>query len=313
MRIGSKHLPLTALQGFEAAARHLNMRRAGEELNLTQSAISHQVRSLEKALGRSLFAENRRRLVLTPDGKRLFVAVKQGLEAISAAATQVSEHAFSSSLTVLAASAFSSQWLVPRLPRFLALFPDLTFSLRIASDVKLSDLARVDAAIVFNSAQFPGMRVEALTHLNMFPVCAPQTLNPMRKTVPEDLQAETLIHEDSGEIWARWFAAVGAEQIEPRRKIFASGTQAALSLAIAGCGYAIDDGIMGAKALSEGALVRPFGHATFSFGEYSTVTPPLERITPAALAFTDWLRNEMARTNSVGDVAAPSDMAPGKR
>lgn len=296
MRIGSKHLPLNALLGFDAAARHLNMRRAGEELNLTQSAVSHQVRSLEKALGRPLFAENRRRLALTSDGKRLHAAVKQGLETISAAATQVSEDAFSSSLTVLATFAFSSQWLVPRVSKFLEIFPDLTFSLTTAADIKPSDVARVDAAIVFNNAQFPGARVETLTKLEMFPVCAPTALRNGGRMVAEDLRTETLIHEDDGEIWARWFAAVGAEQVEPRRTIFAPGTQAALSLAIAGSGYAIDDGIMGAKALSEKSLVRPFGNTTFSFGEYLTVTPPLERITPAALAFTEWLRREMADT-----------------
>ncbi|MEP2627424.1 MAG: LysR substrate-binding domain-containing protein [Hyphomicrobiales bacterium] len=294
MRIGSKHLPLNTLQGFEAAARHLNMRRAGEELNLTQSAVSHQVRTLEKALGRSLFEENRRRLALTPDGKRLLVAVKQGLETISAAATQVSEDAFSSSLTVLATSAFSSQWLVPRLPRFLELFPDLTFSLRVASAAASSDLAQVDAAVVFNNAQFEGMRVETLTRLKMFPVCAP---GPDRKMVPEDLEGETLIHEDDGEIWARWFAAVGAEQIKPHRAIYASGTQAALSLAIAGSGFAINDGIIGAEALSKAWLARPFGNATLSFGEYLTVTPPIERITPGASAFVAWMRREMAATN----------------
>lgn len=294
MRIGSKHFPLNALQGFEAAARHLNMRRAGEELNLTQSAVSHQVRTLEKALGRSLFEENRRRLALTPDGKRLLVAVKQGLETISAAATQVSEDAFSSSLTVLATSAFSSQWLVPRLPRFLELFPDLTFSLRVASAAASSDLAQVDAAVVFNNAQFEGMRVETLTRLEMFPVCAP---GPDRKMAPEDLEGETLIHEDDGEIWARWFAAVGAEQIKPRRAIYASGTQAALSLAMAGSGFAINDGIIGAEALSKAWIARPFGNATLSFGEYLTVTPPIERITPGASAFVAWMRREMAATN----------------
>lgn len=296
MRFGSKNLPLNALQGFEAAARHLNMRLAGEELNLTQSAISHQVRSLEKALGRPLFGENRRTLVLTPDGKRLLVAVKQGLETIAAAATQVSEDAFSSSLTVLVPAAFGSQWLVPRLPRFLELYPNLTFSIITNSSAKPSDLAQVDAAVVFNNVHFPGMRVEELTRLQMFPVCAPGSAPGNGKMVPEDLQHETLIHEDQGEIWARWFAAMGADQIEPRRKIFASGTQAALSLAIAGSGYAIDDGIMGGKALAQATLVRPFGNKTFSFGEYSTVTPPLERVTPAALAFTDWLRKEMDQT-----------------
>lgn len=296
MRIGDRHLPLNALQGFEATARHLNMRRAGEELNLTQSAVSHQVRSLERALGRPLFAENRRRLALTPEGKRLFVAVQQGLETISAAATQLSEDRFSSSLTVMAPASFCAQWLVPRLPRFLELFPDLTFSLTTARATKTSDLATMDAAIVFNSVHFPGMRVEALTRLDMFPVCAPGILDHTRPMTPEDLASETLIHEDNGEIWSRWFAAVGADQIEPHRKVHAAGTQTALSLAMAGIGFAIDDGIMGANALAEQTLVRPFGQTTFPFGDYSTVTPPLERVTPAALAFTDWIRKEMAET-----------------
>ncbi len=296
MRIGSKFIPLSTLQGFEAAGRHLNMRRAGEELNLTQSAISHKVRTLEQALGRPLFGENRRRLILTADGERFLSAVQQGLEGISAAAVQVSEDSFSSSLSVSAAPGFLTQWLLPRLPRFLALFPDLTFSIVPSTAKTLSDLPLVDVAVVFNNAYFPGMRVESLTQLEMFPVCAPGSVLGERLMVPEDLRNVTLIHEDQGDIWARWFAATGADQMSPRRNIFASGTQAALALAVAGTGYAIDDGIMGAKSLAEGTLVRPFGNRSFSFGEYSVVTPPLERITPAALAFTDWMRREISDT-----------------
>lgn len=296
MRIGSTFLPLNALQGFEAAGRHLSMRRAGEELNLTQSAISHQVRTLEKALGRPLFVENRRRLVLTPDGERFLMAVKQGLEGISAAATQVSEDAFSSSLTVSSAPAFSAQWLVPRLPRFLDLFPDLTFSLIPSAAKSLADLPSVDAAIVFNVAHFPGMRVETLAQLDMFPVCSPANVTGDGQMDPDDLERVTLIHEDQGEIWARWFSAAGREQTAPRRNIYANGTQAALALANAGTGYAIDDGILGAKYLSAGTLVRPFGDRSFPFGEFSIVTPPIERITPAASAFTNWVRREMADT-----------------
>ncbi|WP_319799775.1 LysR substrate-binding domain-containing protein [Roseobacter weihaiensis] len=234
--------------------------------------------------------------MLTPDGERLLGAVQQGLELIAAAAAQVREDTFSSSLSVSAPPAFASQWLVPRLPRFLDLFPDLTYSLIPTSGNSLKDLPRVDASIVFNSAQFPGMRVEALTQLDMFPVCAPNSVLGTAPMAPEDLRRVTLIHEDQGEIWARWFAAVGADQTEPRRNIFVSGTQAALALAVAGVGYAIDDGIMGAKALADRSLVRPFGQRTFAFGSYSIVTPPLERVTPAALAFTDWVRQEISET-----------------
>lgn len=297
MRKRTKHLPLNALQGFEAAGRHLNMRRAGEELNLTQSAISHQVRTLEEALGKPLFEANRRRLVLTREGERFLAVVKQSLEGISAAAVQVTEDKFSATLSISAAPAFLSQFLVPRLPQFLDLFPDLTLSMKPSVSGETGRFAGVDVAIVFNAAHFPGMRVDSLARLEMFPVCAPRLAINERPMQPDELRHATLIHEDNGEIWARWFAAVGAENVSPRRNIYAARTQTALTLANAGVGYAIHDAFLGSRPGAAYTLIRPFGNLSFAFGEYSMVSPLPERATAATLAFTEWVRREVAETN----------------
>ncbi len=300
MRIGSRHLPLNALMGFEAAGRHLNMRRAAEELNVTQSAISHQVRTLERALDRPLFESNRRRLVLTSDGRRLLAAVRQGLDGIASTAMQLGEDAYSTSLSVASPPAFGSLWLVPRLARFLEMFPDLALSLHQLPAQAEESLPRVDLAIVFNAVRYPGMRVETLVELEMFPVCAPELILAKDPISADSLRDATLIHEDDGAIWARWFAAMGAEQAAPRRNLYASSTQDALALARAGAGFAIDDGFLGGRPLAEGALVRPFGALSFAFGQYALVTPPQDRMTPPAIAFADWLRREIGPAARLG-------------
>lgn len=296
MRIGSRHLPLSALEGFEAAGRHLNMRLAGEELHVTQSAISHQVRALERALDTRLFAPNRRRLVLTEDGRRLLATVRAALDQIAAAALRTGDETFAASLSVAAPPAFASLWLVPRLPRFLELFPDLSLHLtRLPADAET--LPRVDAAITFNRVQFPGLRVQTLVRLEMFPVCTPALAATLGASPqPAALRGATLIHEDDGAVWARWFAAMGVAQNDMRRHVHVPSTQHALALARAGVGLAIDDGFMGGQTIADGTLVRPFGARSFPFGQYALVTPPDDRISPVTSAFADWLLREVAMT-----------------
>ena len=291
MRIGSLHLPLNALQGFEAAGRHLSMRRAGEELGVTQSAISHQVRQVETALGHALFEDNRRRLSLTGDGRRLLAAVREALDGIEAAALHLGAHAYSGTVSVAAPPAFCAQWLVPRLPGFLDAFPDLSLTLATLRGGPQAPLPRVDAAVVFDRAQFAGRRVEVLTDLEMYPVCAPALLS--REWTP-DLRGATLIHEDDGAVWAAWFAAAGAAQRDARRHVRVDSTQDALALARAGVGFAVDDRFLGARTLASGDLVRPFGNRTFAYGRYSLVTGA-ETLAPATQAFASWLRREVQR------------------
>jgi LysR family glycine cleavage system transcriptional activator len=286
------------LQAAEAAARHLNMRKAAEELGVTPSAVSHNVRAVEAALGRPLFAPSRRRLALTPEGRVLTEAVRRALDEIAGAGLQVIEEGFAGALSVAAPPALMSQWLVPRLPRFLALFPDLEVSLTTISPDHAGPLPRVDLAILFNRDQFPGMHVETFVRVSMFPVCAQALARGPLPMPPESLRGATLIHEDDGAIWARWFASVGIAQSGVRRSVRVASTQDALALARAGVGFAIDDDFMSPwgsdPGAANGALVRPFGRRSFEFGRYALVTQPPEKRPAVVSAFAGWLRSEHA-------------------
>lgn len=295
MRIGRRHLPLGSLEGFEATGRHLNMRRAADELGLTQSAVSHQVRGLERALGVQLFERVGRRLALTAEGSRLLATVQQALDRLATTAQAIGGDALSGRLSVAAPPAFATQWLVPRLPRFLARFPELSVTVVPVAPGLAPALPKVELAVVFNAARFPGMRVEPLVDLEMFPVCAPGlagSLGAGRLPLPpEALRGQTLIHEDDGEIWARWFAATGTEQFPPRREIRVASTLDALTLARLGAGFAINDAFMGGEMLEAGTLIRPFA-ASMAHGRYALVLPGTP--TAPALAFERWLRREVA-------------------
>lgn len=288
MRIGGKRLPLAPLQGFEAAGRHLNMRLAGEELGVTQSAVSHQIRGLEAALCVTLFDRSGRGLALTEDGARLLLAVQQALDGLAATALQLGGDALSGRLSIAAPPAFGAQWLMPRLPGFLEQFPELSLSVE---PLVAGVLPKLDVAVVFNAAQFPGMRVETLVALEMFPVCAPSLARGALPLSPEVLREHTLIHEDGGEIWARWFAASATEQFAPRREVRVPTTRDALELARLGAGFAINDAFMGEQLLGTGELIRPFA-TSMAWGSYAVVTP-VEPSPPAA-AFERWLRREIA-------------------
>ncbi|MEM9146460.1 MAG: LysR substrate-binding domain-containing protein [Pseudomonadota bacterium] len=295
MRVAGRRMPLGTLQGFEAAARHLNMRRAAEELGLTQSAVSHQVRGLEAALGARLFERTGRRLLLTREGARLLVSVQQALDRLAAAAAEIGGDALSGPLRIAAPPSFATQWLMPRLPEFLARYPELSVSIATTGPGPLGPLPKSDLAIVFNADRFPGMRVETLVELEMFPVCAPALSGALAEgrlpLPPEALSGQTLIHEDDGAIWARWFAATGTEQRPPRREIRVASAHDALELARLGAGFAVNDAFMGGRLLGDGGLVRPFeGH--MAFGRYALVMPG-EPSGAAATAFQAWLKRQI--------------------
>ena len=300
MRVGNKWVSLNALHTFEAAGRHLHMRRASEELKVTQSAVSHQVRSLEASLGVKLFERTRRSLTLTPDGMRLLGTVQQALDSIGSVSVQLGQDAFSGVLTLALPRSFSTQWLMPRLPDFLERFPNLTVRCQIVPPDASAMPPDVDLAVLFDSHRFPGRRVETLVELEFFPVCAP-TLALGGTPLPiEALRNATLIHEDGGEFWARWFSAVGAEQFRASRNVYVESTHEALALASGGAGFAINDAFKGELPLAQGHLVKPFGASVTRHGRYVLITHPTPRGSEAADAFATWLRRQVAASATRG-------------
>jgi LysR family glycine cleavage system transcriptional activator len=261
--------PLTTLRTFEAVARNLSFTRAADELALTQSAVSHQIRALEDHLGASLFGRLHRGIELTSDGRVLLDGVRAGLDSVLLASERVRSLRRVGVLTVAAPAAFATWWLVPRLGRFASLHPDI--EVRIAAmDGREPNLWRdgVDVAVVKRPAKLADCdRVEMpLLREIVFPVCAPSVLDggtPLRSL--HDLAHHTLIESDTAEAddteftWSSWLSRFGLHREQIARQLRFSHFGLALSAAIDGLGIALGRSPMVDAELASGRLVRPLG------------------------------------------------------
>ena len=192
-----KRLPsLDSLRAFEAAARHLSFTRAGDELHVTQSALSHRIKALEDELGVALFRRVTRALEMTREGEILAQGVRRGLTEIARAVASLDHEQVSGPLRVTVLPSLAARWLIPRLKRFRRLYPDV--DVRIVGDAKLVDLrARsADLAIRFGRGQYPGLNVVRLMSDAVFPVCSPRMLaeiGPIES--PQEITRFPLLHD----------------------------------------------------------------------------------------------------------------------
>src|SRR3954451_4413434 len=164
--------PANSLVVLEAAGRHLNFTRAGEELALTQSAVSRQIQLLEQHLGAPMFQRQGRHLQLTRDGARLHRAVSMGLDHIADIAVDIRQHRGDGELTVATSVTFASYWLMARLPKFRAAHPEI--ELRLGAATRIQDLtaAGIDIAIRYGNGSWPGLTATRMFDNEIWPVCA---------------------------------------------------------------------------------------------------------------------------------------------
>lgn len=292
MKIGDKWVSLNALQSFEAAARHAHMGHAAQELNVTQSAVSHQVRALEASLGIALFDRRGRRIELNGAGEKLLHAIQSGFDSIGSTVLSLSADAFSGQLSVAVPVSLMVEWLTPKLAAFLGHFPDLSLRLSYSTRSMTMLPADVDMAIVFSAHAFPGCKVVPLMRTAVFPVCAPEMSRGLLPMTPQILQRATIIHEDEGETWARWFASQGLEQFRPARDIHAGSHHDAVAFARQGAGFAMTDWFLGGADLRAGRLVQAFGPQELDTDAYYIVSRTSQRDDSPARALSDWLHRE---------------------
>lgn len=169
--------PLNALHTFEAAARHLSFQRAAEELDITPTAVSHQIKVLEEHLGTSLFRRRPRPLALTEAGQLLYPAVSKSLDEIAIAIAELTQVSESTTLTVSVTMVFATKWLVPRLAEFQQSHPEIDLRLQTSNDVVDLHRQTVDVAIRYGSGNYPGLTVRKLMSDVFIPVCSPNLLN----------------------------------------------------------------------------------------------------------------------------------------
>ena len=289
---------LTALQFFDAAVRHMSFTRAAREMNVTQSAVSRQIRLLEDHVGRPLFHRVKQRLILTEPGEAYSLAVRDLLDQAEAATLQVMAYGGRGGvLTVASLPTFGSRWLIPRLGDFTARHPEI--QLDLVTQVKPFEFAGsgIDLAIHFGSDVWPGAVCHRLMGEVVIPVGAPELLaGPHRLAGPEEVRRFTLLqHVTRPEAWQEWLHACGVENLDgrvgPRFEQFHMVIQAA----IAGVGLALLPQFLIEEELASGRLVVAIDRPVTSEYAYYLVFPESKADNQRVVAFRDWLLGQCSQ------------------
>jgi len=291
--------PLNSLRAFEAAARHLSITKAAEELSVTPAAISHQVKGLEEYLGVPLFRRLNKALLLTDAGQACLPALREGFDLLADAMSIIRAREEGRALTVSVPPSFAAKWLVPRLDHFTQAHPGI--DVRIDATLRLIDLHRedVDLAIRYGPGGYEGLHVDQLLSDEVFPVCSPRLMegeHPLKS--PDDLRYHTLLHFDGpvGQTgypdWRMWLRAAGVEDIEASRGPRFSLASHAVVAATEGQGVALVGNVLAGSDIAAGRLVKPFEVSVAIDFKYYLVCPTVSAQNPKVVAFRNWLLEE---------------------
>ena len=286
--------PLNALKAFEAAARSESFTRAAEELNVTQGAVSHQVKALEATLGVKLFNRERQRLVITEGGRDYLAVVRDALDRIAVGTERLVQRQSAGVLTVSTSPDFAAKWLVHRLGRFAERHPEI--DLRVSATVQKVDFARedVDLAVRHGDGHWPGLDVVRLCSERLFPVCSPKLIAGRKRiTTAVDLTKFTLLRLEDWSNWNRWFEAAGVVDPVLHGPVLNRASML-IDAAVDGQGIALARTALAASDLINGRLVRPSDVSLRLSNTYWIVCPKATSGMPKIATFRAWLLAEAA-------------------
>jgi LysR family glycine cleavage system transcriptional activator len=286
--------PLNALHAFEVTARHLSFQQAAEELGVTSTAISHQIKILEDYLQVSLFRRHPRPLALTESGKLLYPLIGKNLDAIAEITDQI-RYPTCTVLTVSVTTVFATKWLVPRLFEFQRTHPEIDLRLQTSNDVVDLQQRTVDLAIRYGRGDYPGLVVRPLMSDLFMPVCSPHLLKDKHPiSQPEDIKHHPLLHFEwihfgsEAPDWKNWLRSTGVNSVDPNCGLKFNEESLVIQAAIAGQGIALCSNMHVANDIAAGSLVSPLEVFLEGF-KYSSVyleDHPKEML---ILKFVDWL------------------------
>jgi LysR family transcriptional regulator of beta-lactamase len=282
-------LPLNALRAFEASARHLSFTRAGLELRVTQTAVSHQVKGLEAALGVPLFRRLPRGLALTDEGQVLLPVLADAFDRIGAILERFEHGHVSEVVTIGTVGTFATGWLLPRLAEFREKHPFV--DLRVMTNNNQVHLAGdgLDLAIRFGAGSWHGTEATPLCDAPLSPACHPALASRLRS--PADLLSQPLLRSYREDEWPQWFAKAGLTAPTIRGVVFDSSVTLAEAVS-SGAGVALLPQCMFANAQAEGRLIWPFD-ISVDVGSYWLTQLKSRSTTPAIEAFRTWLLQRM--------------------
>lgn len=285
--------PLNWLRAFEASARNLSFTGAARDLNMTQSAVSQQIKSLEAFMGRPLFHRHARALELTQTGQSYLPVVRDAFRTLAhgtRALTQTEKNV----LRVQCNLTFAIQWLAPRIARFRSMHPDVT--LNITTELwEPRDMAEgADVEIRYSLRPSDQVHAELIARDHYYPVCRPDypvTLGTLKDQPLFDCS-------NMMGTWAVWAEEQGLDWPDPP-VTYATTYSFSLAVAKAGGGLALGHDLIAAEMMRSGRLVAPFAHRAEMQEAYYLIQSPQAQAMPSAVAFSTWLRAELGADQSV--------------
>lgn len=285
-------LPLTALRAFEKVAEHQSFTRAAEVLHVTQSAVSQQVAQLEERVGKRLVERSGRALRLTPHGELLAAACQRSFGALERTLQRVSRGGDGQTLRFKLPPTFAMKWLMPRLPGFQILHPQL--ELQISTSVHAVDFESEDVDVGMQRAAEPELGVHAIPVMDErgILVCSPRLWGKRKARVTE-LESVTLLHSaNRPDDWPRWLKLMGSPQLASANQIGFSFSLLMYQAAIEGMGIAIAQPEFVESELASGRLIAPFRQIVSTDRKHFLVCPARLRHDPAVASFFSWVQSD---------------------
>jgi LysR family glycine cleavage system transcriptional activator len=291
--------PLQAVKVFDAVARHLNFTKAAEELNMTQSAVSYQVKLLESFIGAPLFVRQARGVALSEHGATVAPLVRRALTDL----TQAFQSAKAESANLLVVSTmqtFASTWLAPRIGRFQMANPDIAVRLDVSSHLVDFERDGVDAAIRSGNGNWPGLASHVIGGGNFTAVCSPAYYKSIGSPSSAAELDDCIFIGPRDEWWPIWFAAAGRKPPASlsRPGVDVETQQMAAVLAIAGHGLALVHPGFVTEEIKNGRLMQPFALMASTGFNYYLVYPQANRLPRKTQLFRDWMLAEAGHVSS---------------
>ena len=289
--------PIANLQAFEAVARRRSFALAAAELNLTASAISHQVSRLEAQLDIRLFERSAHGVRLSPAGEHYLMHVGAALNAI-ATATDDLRHGIRNSLYVHSAPSIASLWLMPRLHHFAQAYPEISLNLSAAHTPSDFALGQADIDIRYGIPQWGDLVVEPLFEEAIVPLASPAFIRAHKLKRAEQLLDLPLIQSNVSIVqWSDWFGRFTKLRAPDRFSLRLDRAQMSLDAATQGLGVALESAVNAGGHLADGRLKAPFGmDQAVRVKAHFAVYPERHAKRPAVDAFLSWLHSEAAQT-----------------
>jgi LysR family glycine cleavage system transcriptional activator len=305
---------LQSLLAFEAASRHLSFTRAAQELHLTQTAISHQIKTLEERLGTKLFVRRRNVLTLTPAAHEYLQSVNEAISLLSIATDRTRKGEVKTILTVTCLPTYAVKCLIPALPEFQRAHPEITLHLNTSNTFDVFERNTYDVAIRYGSGHWASMRTDRLHGEEFFPVCAPALLEEIGgfESVTDALsrmrQVRTYFYSMYQDDWPAWLEAAVQGPVEFAGEAVFHLQLTSLEAAVDGLGIAIGRTPLVNRDLASGRLVEPFNVRVPSSSAYFVTSPNSKAKLKKVELFREWAIERLGKN---ADTAAPHPSSSG--